>query len=216
MTYFKRRAGRAVLGAVLALGAVGGLAPGAQANDFGYPSGCCSFADNGQHWYNDDSLESRTKSAFRYAMGNLDAQSVMSDAYDASPNASTDVEAYDAYYVDTWDLDWDGSTTGYNLYGYAKCVKAIAPTPSEDDWRCDQYEVRFDLRDVDGFSTDQRRALACHEVGHTVGLSHSTESSSCLRTGAHTTVKYSAHDVSHLYTRYGPRLSKPMSGGGAK
>ncbi|MEU6720305.1 matrixin family metalloprotease [Nonomuraea sp. NPDC046802] len=47
-------------------------------------------------------------------------------------------------------------------------------------------------------STTQRQALACHEIGHTVGLDHSTESGSCLRT----VTKYGTHDVAHINGRY--------------
>ncbi|GAA2390079.1 matrixin family metalloprotease [Nonomuraea africana] len=193
---------RKLLPAIILAATVVTTASPAGANGFGSADGCCPFADNAKHWYNYASLETRTRTAVKAALLNLDAQTDMTVAPDTTPDPSTDVESYDRYYVDHWDLDWDGSSTGYNLYAYAKCVKNIAPADSTQPWRCDQYEVRYDLADIDWMTTTKRQALACHEVGHTVGLSHSSESSSCLRTGAHTTIKYSSHDVAHINGRY--------------
>lgn len=178
------------------------VATPADANGFGLANGCCPFADNAKHWYNYATLETRTRDAVKYAMLNLDAQSDITVAADTTPDASTDTEHFDRYYVDHWDLDWDGSSSGYNLYAFAKCVKYWPRASDTAPWLCDQYEVRYDLADVDRFTTTQRKALACHEVGHTVGLDHSNESSSCMRTGAHTTVKLSSHDVAHINGRY--------------
>jgi hypothetical protein len=174
----------------------------ASANGFGNANGCCPFADNGKHWYNYASLETRTRTAVKAALLNLDSQTDMTVAADTTADPSTDVESFDQYYVDHWDLDWNGSSTGYNLFAYSKCVKANAPASSGQPWTCDQYEVRYDLADIDWMTATQRQALACHEVGHTVGLDHSTESTSCLKTGAHKIIKYSAHDVAHINGRY--------------
>jgi hypothetical protein len=193
---------RKLLPAVVLAAAVTTTASPAAANPFGSANGCCPFADNGKHWYNYASLETRTRTAVKAALLNLDAQTDMTVAADSTPDPSTDVESFDRYYVDHWGLDWDGSTTGSNLLAYAKCVKTIPPADSSQPWRCDQYEVRYDLADIDWMTKTQRQALACHELGHTVGLDHSTQSSSCLRKGAHTTVKYSAHDVAHINGRY--------------
>ncbi|MEU7860491.1 matrixin family metalloprotease [Nonomuraea sp. NPDC049141] len=193
---------RTLLPALALAAAVTMTAAPAVANGFGSGNGCCPFADNSKHWYTSETLETRTKSAAKAAMLKLDSQTDMTVAYDSTPDPSTDVEAFDRYYVDYWDLDWDGSSTGYNLFAYSKCVKSIPPADSTQAWRCDQYEVRYDLKDIDWMSTTQRQALACHEIGHTIGLDHSTESGSCLRTGSHTVTKYGTHDVAHINGRY--------------
>ncbi|MCA2219246.1 M57 family metalloprotease [Jidongwangia harbinensis] len=44
--------------------------------------------------------------------------------------------------------------------------------------------------------------LACHELGHAVGLRHSTETSSCMFAAASPATITTTHDRGHLNTRY--------------
>ncbi|MER5424772.1 matrixin family metalloprotease [Streptosporangium roseum] len=182
------------------------LTPPASANTFGWsylhPSGCCTQADNRNHYYNYSSLTSYMKVAGNYAMIRLDSQTDMATHYDSSPDSKTDVEMFDQYYDDYWGLDWNGSNTGKNIYAHAKCVRVISPGLINGWWKCDQYEIRFDLADMSGFSENERKHTACHEVGHSVGLGHSSESTSCLKPGRHTVRSYSSHDVAHINGRF--------------
>ncbi|MCA0291109.1 MAG: matrixin family metalloprotease [Actinobacteria bacterium] len=94
-------------------------------------------------------------------------------------------------------LDWDGSSTGYNLYAYTKCTNTTLTG------NCDQYQARYDLADVLSFNTSQIRSLALHETGHRVGLDHSTLSDSFMRTGRNTIIHFSSHDKAHVDGRWG-------------
>jgi hypothetical protein len=44
--------------------------------------------------------------------------------------------------------------------------------------------------------------LACHELGHSVGLRHSTESTSCMVTPLNGSTITTTHDRGHLNTQY--------------
>lgn len=182
------------------------LTPPAQANSFGWsvlhPSGCCMHADNKSHSYNYSSLTGNMKVAGNYAMINLGSQTDMTVHYDSTPNNQTDVEMFDQYYDDYWGIDRDGSSTGTNVHARAQCVRALVPAISTSWWKCDQYEVRFDLADMNRFSENERKHTACHEVGHTVGLGHSSQTSSCLRDGRVSTRTYNSHDIAHINGRY--------------
>lgn len=182
------------------------LAPPASANAFGWsylhPSGCCSQADNRNHYYNYSSLTSYMKVAGNYAMIKLDSQTDMATHYDSTPDKSTDVEMFDQYYDDYWGLDWNGSSTGKNIYAHAKCVRIISPGTINGWWKCDQYEIRFDLADMSRFSENERKKTSCHEVGHTTGLDHSSQSTSCMKSGRSTVRTYTSHDVAHINGRF--------------
>ncbi|MFY1669367.1 matrixin family metalloprotease [Plantactinospora sp. WMMB334] len=46
--------------------------------------------------------------------------------------------------------------------------------------------------------------IVCHELGHTVGLRHSTSAGTCIYTypTAATTTGLEAHDLAHINTQY--------------
>jgi hypothetical protein len=194
----------AAVAAVVALELVG--IPGLQdpepasANYFGTGSGgCCLFADNSSHTFNYASMVSYNRSSMYDRRLYMNDWTALSTSYDSSPDSQTDVVGYDEYYTTYWGLDWDGSETGFNIYGYSKCVS----TSGTSAGRCQRNEVRFDLADTDGWSDSNRRKLACHEMGHTVGLDH-TDYDSCLRSNSTTapTEGYSDHDKSHMDSKY--------------
>jgi hypothetical protein len=171
----------------------------ASANYFGTGGGgCCLFADNSLESFNYDSTTTSTHNALDYAKSNLVSQTHMTASY-IGDNSQTDYVGYDQYYTNYWNLDWDGSTTGFNIFAYTKCVS----TAGADAGTCQRYEGRFDLADLDGFSTAQKHWVTCHEVGHGIGLDHSTDSTSCLQTNnVYSVVHYSAHDVNHINGRW--------------
>jgi hypothetical protein len=187
---------RLVAGVTLAMILLAMTSTPANANYFGYNPGCCRFADNGNHGFNQDSTVSYNDAALDNARSVLFGETDMTTFYDTSVDSSTDLVSYDQYYTDYWGLDWDGSTTGYNYYAYTKCVNQTL------GGECDRNEARFDLADTDQFSTAERRSLALHEMGHSLGLDHSTASDSFMQTGRHTIVHFSTHDKNHINGRW--------------
>ncbi len=165
------------------------------ANYFG--NGCCTFADNGHHTFNWDSTEYGTALAVQYSMSNLNNQTDMTTEW-VVPSSQTDNRSYDQHYTTYWGLDWDGSSTGWNLYAYAKCVETTLAG------NCQQWQIRYDLADMNRFSNYQRQQVACHETGHSVGLDHSSEGASCLRNAvlSASTNYYTSHDRGHINGRW--------------
>jgi hypothetical protein len=53
-----------------------------------------------------------------------------------------------------------------------------------------------------GYSTDARKRVACHEVGHATGLNHNPSSSSCLKTGGSAPSRPNSHDTVQLDAMY--------------
>jgi Matrixin len=167
----------------------------ALANHFG--TGCCTWADNGQHTFNWDSTEYHIATAISYSMANLDNQTDMTANW-VTASSQTDNRSYDQHYTTYWGLDWDGSTTGWNLWAYTKCVEYTLA------YNCQQYQIRYDLADLNSFSNYERQQVACHETGHSVGLDHSSERASCLQRSATdaSTNAYTAHDRAHINGRW--------------
>lgn len=48
----------------------------------------------------------------------------------------------------------------------------------------------------------QRRKTICHEVGHTVGLSHSSTATDCMISGSSTVDWYGSHHIAHINGAY--------------
>ena len=47
-----------------------------------------------------------------------------------------------------------------------------------------------------------RRKTACHELGHSVGLSHAATGDDCMISGSSSLINYNAHHVSHINSYY--------------
>ncbi|MFV0433871.1 MAG: hypothetical protein ACK5LO_07835 [Leucobacter sp.] len=101
-------------------------------------------------------------------------QTVVDVAYQASCSSTTDVK---------WA--WESSSTA--AYGSAQCMIR------RSNGRCDQYKVLLYKKAINAspHPSSQERKTSCHELGHTLGVSHYSGSSkpggdtshSCLRSG---------------------------------
>ena len=63
---------------------------------------------------------------------------------------------------------------------------------------CERSSVRFDLSYVNAATETNRRGLACHETGHSLGLKHYDAYSGCMETYGPYFWNLSAHDISHI------------------
>src|SRR5690606_29168097 len=121
------------------------------------------------------------------AMASLQSQTAVTRVYHSSCRAGTDVR-------------WTQGPIP-NAYGEARCVLRNA-----NDY-CDRYLLTLNdnIINQSEFPAAQRRKTACHEVGHTGGVRHYSNSDfpgndtahSCLRSGAVPAASQAWH------TRYG-------------
>lgn len=171
-------------GAALAAGLAGAPTGPAVADEF---NGCNSVSgclpDNFTHTYCWGSSFTATnmRSAANYAMGNLDAQTSYTDSFSSSCSSITDVIWHT---MSSSTVRGDYVCLAFNSAG-----------------ECEQARVRLNpslLTD-----TLNREKTACHEIGHSGGLAHSSTASDCMISGAVTSGHrtYNSHHVSHLNNR---------------
>jgi pregnancy-associated plasma protein-A len=149
-------------------------------------------------WFPDDAQQSYcwgsnfTHNGFRTAadgrMANLDTQTAMSRLFVATCTTSTDVR-----------FELMSGNNGF--LGDYFCEYLIGNV-------C--YRARIRLNTT--YLTDNlnRRATACHEIGHSVGLTHGG-TTDCMKSGFNTVEnsKYNSHHVSHI-NAYVACLSNPV------
>lgn len=158
-------------------------APAASADPFGdcdSTSGC--LPDNFEHTYCwDSTYTSAFYNAAKYSMTNLDSQSSYYDTYMSSCTNATDVRFQ--------------KTTAFSARGDYVCLAFNGAG------NCERSRVRLNPDYLT--NTANRQKTACHEVGHSGGLAHSSSASDCMISGAITSgyQTYNSHHRTHLNDR---------------
>jgi hypothetical protein len=96
-------------------------------------------------------------------------------------------------------VEADYGNNGYG--GWNQCIGAVAG--SHPNQTCTRAYVQLNLNST--FSFLGRRSLVCHELGHSLGLRHTTSTSSCMYvppSAQNIPETYNTHDINHLNTRY--------------
>jgi hypothetical protein len=134
----------------------------------GDPRTCVNIADNPYHtWYPEGAFGNQIPGmdvSFQRSMDDYEFYTPLDMV--KTQSASLDVLVTDYYYPTIGLLGWveclpDSDTSGIHPYR-----------------RCDRQKLRLNSRYVATyFNTDaRRRRMACHEIGHTVGLRHRNSS----------------------------------------
>jgi hypothetical protein len=148
--------------------------PSASALNFTGPSGgtgCLgNMADNRDHYVWNDSLSAATLDAANYVRVYTYNPTAINTFTEDVFTSQTDVLLRDYDYEGPWcNLVWRSSSTAVTgIVGYTKCLALSGSA-------CQQFEVRFDNDWMGPKTTAQERWLACHELGHTVGLTHTSQ-----------------------------------------
>lgn len=124
---------------------------------------------------------------------------------------------YNSY--DTTDLQIHVGT-GNDLftdvyYRSLDLIPGLVGLSSCDYWRghlCDHWVVSFDHIEIEGWSDTALKALACHETGHTVGLTHPNVTNHgkpnddiffhCMRVNNYSSGAVGSHGTGHIDNHY--------------
>jgi hypothetical protein len=110
----------------------------------------------------------------------------------------TDVVVYDQNYTDWCNYSWHPGSGGLSVLGSTNC-ESLATNPAN---ACEKHEVRYDESYTGSATTTQRRWVACHENGHTLGLQHHLNNDgSCLWTWSPNT-SFSSPDYTNINLHY--------------
>jgi len=109
-----------------------------------------------------------------------------------------DVQARDWDYTNFCGYTWSSGSGG--VIGLYNCFRLKLSGVYQNG--CDKARIRFDTSYLNAnLSSFQRTALACHELGHAVGLKH--RDGDCMETPVPMPTKsLGSHNVNHLNSNY--------------
>ena len=188
---------RLTLTAVLLVSVLPGVASATNWAGASGNTGCSSTlnkADNRTHyvWYNSGLRSDGAQATNQARNDNLNPTAV-NTVDDSSSNADTDAVVYSQYYTTFCGIDWSSSA------GFTMCVST---NPANE---CERHEIRYNEAALDQLSDSNDKSLACHELGHSVGLKHrqvdGEVGNGCMDNN-HWYGGYTGHDEDHLSAHY--------------
>lgn len=141
-------------------------------------------------------LSSGTANAVSWARINVLDPTALATSTPASAGTA-DVVVYDAYYTEICGQKM--YSAGGDYVGFANCT--TKHTVGQYAGRCDVHEVFIDQGYIDAASISAERRILCHELSHTLSLSHRDASDSCIRTPPLVAV-LADHEKAHINSHY--------------
>lgn len=158
------------------------------------------YADNADHYFARVNLTTDGTTAANWGVTELNSRTDMSTFNDGTCKSNTDICFYDADYK---AYPWIQSVSWWATHnGLAHCNRASGVFGLGN--RCQRWYVLFDIASMNGMTTSEIQELGCHEVGHTVGLKHTSNDASCMKTDAagRSSKTLSGHDIAHVNNRH--------------
>lgn len=118
-------------------------------------------------------------------MYTLDVTTDMTRTYVSVCDSATDVQ----FHLST------SSSMGAGVLGIYNCLVTVTSAN-----RCGAARIRLNTDLLDTFS--RRMKTSCHEVGHSVGLTHTSAYGGCMVSGYSNNNTYSSHHVNHINSKY--------------
>ena len=167
-----------------------------QASNFGR-----KYADDADHYWARVNLTTDGTTAANWGVTELNSSTEIDTFNDGTCKSHTDICFYDGNYETTPWIKSAAWWEGYNGLAYCNRNDNLGGLNGQ----CDRWYVLFDIADMNNMTTSELWELGCHEVGHTVGLKHTSDTNSCMMTDAdgRTSNVLSQHDIDHVDTRYG-------------
>lgn len=139
------------------------------------------------------SVESDMATATRWSMTN-------------NYNTHPDISMYEVTGSSAWDVAVSDASYGANgFHGWVDCPPSAQQGGSHPNYYCMDQELRYNYTYSADFDTlTERRSVACHELGHTLGLRHpaaATNLGSCMHNGTND-YGLTQHDINHLSAQY--------------
>jgi Matrixin len=163
----------------------------------GAPRSCISLS-----WYTGGLYRMLIHPSVGYNM-TVELEWVMANAY---PSSTTHLEMSRTYSSGAWEVRAaTTSSPSTGIVGWVECKPGVTTSGSHPNQRCSYENLWFNTVYLDTTNGDSNylAAIACHEMGHTVGLRHSADTASCLQNPPIAYQWYpTSHDRGELAARY--------------
>ena len=160
-------------------------------------SGCSANAQDNStmSWHRTSGLSTAMRTAVSNALNNhVNPTDITVAAEQATPDGNTDVVYREANYVGNYcGFTWHSAGS---LIGYTYC----RTTSGANGGTCQGFDIFFDQSWEVSTTTTLRGSIACHETGHSLGLTHpgtGIDQSTCM-SGPNGFQGYSTHEVGHI------------------
>lgn len=149
------------------------------------------MTDNGSlgFWY--VSLTTAVKNAQEYARTQVYHPTDVNTFMDSALVSTTDVIVRNQDYTTYCGYSWHPGS----IWGLTTCNSLSGS-------RCQSHTVRYDISYFNAASTSSEQGLACHETGHTLGLTHRDTDSRCMQRYGPYPNTLASHDIWHLNANY--------------
>lgn len=155
-------------------------------------SSCISIGNNYNHQWHYTNPRSDIYNSF---------ETIVESEYDDRTQLVVNETYFENADVNVFDSDYGD----FNVWGWVWCPNTSWTSGSHPNKACRPQYLRFNLFYASAFNTAfERRYMACHEFGHTLGLRHTDNTSSCMKADVATSDALRTHDIDIINDVYWP------------